>query len=406
MKKVLPVYPYHYHVERIIRAFGFEPYDVPVFVFDENADKLTVCTSVYDRMAEVTGKTLPWGIFTGVRPIRFIRENRGQIEDFRISPARLALADEIIDFQRAVLPAAKNAVLLYVGIPFCPGRCAYCSFVSESVKKSYRLIPEYVDLLIRELQSRGEAVRERGFIPEAIYIGGGTPTSLPLDQQERIYRQIRELSPNHRGREYTIEAGRPETLTHEVIDLLKRSGANRISINPQSMNDKTLELIGRGHSSGDVYSAYERARRQDFDSVNMDLIAGLPGEDESAFADSLSKVIELAPENITVHSLAKKRSAVFAGEIGGDFTETAYKILKSAGYSPYYLYRMSNSAGDNIGYMRNAEKIGIYNVAMMDESVNVLGAGCGAATRIITDSGKIQKHYNPKYPYEYIKSQY
>jgi oxygen-independent coproporphyrinogen-3 oxidase len=293
--------------------------------------------------------------------------------------------------------------LLYVGIPFCPSRCKYCSFVSESVEKSRKLIPEYTDLLVRELQlicqaRTGSEQRTPAF--DAVYIGGGTPTSLPVNRLERLLAHIpesRELA------EFTVEAGRPETLTPEVLRAFGKAGATRISINPQSMNDDTLRKIGRGHDSREVCNAYEKARNYEL-AINMDLIAGLPGEECSDFIESLNKVIELNPDDITVHSLARKRAARSESSehmnSGGDFTKPAYDILKAAGYYPYYLYRQSNCAGDNIGYTRR--KPSLYNICMADESGVVYGAGCGAATRTFSDCGKTQKHYNFKFPYEYI----
>jgi oxygen-independent coproporphyrinogen-3 oxidase len=358
-----------YRQQRIIRAFGYNG-----GITADNDFEL------YDRLVKLTGRTLPWGAFTGVRPIRYIRENREQIADFRISADKLALADEIIGVQAV---SGESPVHCYAGIPFCPSRCKYCSFVSESVGKSHKLIPQYCDLLVRELQM----YREREF--SAVYVGGGTPTAIPAKQLERLLACI-DVSANA---EYTVEAGRPETLTHEALRVIKGAGANRISINPQSMNEQTLHAIGRGHSVSEVYDAYERARGL-FDVVNMDLIM-LPH-----FIDSLNRVIELQPENITVHSFARKRAAGFTADCE-DYTATACAMLKKAGYSPYYLYRQSDSVGDSIGYTRELSKLCLYNVYMTDESSTVLGAGCGAATRVFR-GGKTVKHYNFKYPYEYI----
>jgi oxygen-independent coproporphyrinogen-3 oxidase len=352
---------------------------------------------MYDGLARLTGRELPWGLFTGVHPIRYIRENREQIGDFRISPEKLALADEIIAAQSAVLESVRDFPHLYTGIPFCPSRCKYCSFVSESVEKSYKLIPEYVDLLVRELQ---ELAPKLPFV--TAYLGGGTPTSLPADKLEGVLQVMSGMTANRR--EFTVEAGRPETLTEPILRVIAESGASRISVNPQSMNDRTLRAIGRGHTSADVYAAFERAAKFGF-AINADLISGLPDESCSDFADSLNKVIALNPDNITVHSLAKKRSAsIDAADCRpeADFTRLAGDILKSAGYSPYYLYRQSNSEGDNIGYTKSSDKICVYNVCNMDESSTVLAAGCGGATRIISGDGTVRKRYNPKYPYEYM----
>jgi len=356
-----------YHVARLARALSFAGVATPA--------------------------ELPWGAFTGVHPIRYIRQNRDKldiIDELQISADKLALADEVIAVQEEILRGLRErAKLLYIGIPFCPSRCKYCSFVSESVEKSHKLIPEYVDVLVGELAT----ITKADFT--AVYIGGGTPTSLPLSELERVLATlVMTKTP-----EFTLEAGRPETITDENLRLADKFGVSRISINPQSMNDKTLRIIGRGHDSAEIYKAYEKARKYDF-VVNMDLIGGLPDETRAEFVASLNKVIALAPENITVHSFAHKRAADFfkADEnTREDFTQVAYDILKAAGYFPYYLYRQSNCAGDNIGYSRKREYVCAYNIHMTDESAEVFGAGCGASSR-----HDDVKSYNPKFPHEYI----
>ncbi|MCL1788942.1 MAG: coproporphyrinogen dehydrogenase HemZ [Oscillospiraceae bacterium] len=408
-------HPYRYAAERIIREFGFNMKTLPQSIEKAVALSASVeskqksCVILYDALSEITGTKLPWGIFTGVRPIRFIRENRDNISGFRISDDKLALADEIIDFQSTVLPVKKKRFSLYVGIPFCPSRCRYCSFVSETVEKSRKLIPQYMELLTRELKLLAEYASNCGLFLETIYIGGGTPTSLPTENQIELYDSINRFFDiggtsvqNKPLAEYTVEAGRPETLTDDVLFAIKNSGATRISINPQSMDNSVLKTVGRGHTSADVISAYERAGKIGFPVINMDIIAGLPGEDETAFSDSLNKVISLEPDNITVHSLAYKRGAERLNSSITGLTETAYGLLKKHGFKPYYLYRLRESGGDNIGYTRKSDKMCLYNIYMMEESSTVLAAGCGGATRMITESGKMIKHYNCKYPYEYI----
>jgi oxygen-independent coproporphyrinogen-3 oxidase len=341
------------------------------------------------------GKPLPWGDFTGVHPIRFIRENKDRIHEYKISKDKLKLADEIIEVQSKLMQI-QTPTHLYVGIPFCPSRCKYCSFVSEAVEnvRFSKLIPQYMDLLIKELEMFLEN-KEYNF--SSIYIGGGTPTSIPVNQLERLLEAVgRFCNFDYFSdiKEYTIEAGRPETITDEVLKVIVRSKATRISINPQSMNDDVLREIGRGHTVKDIYSAYERVRSSSSLVINMDLIM-LPD-----FENSLNKVIELKPDNITVHSLARKRAASYKGE-STDYTKSAYDTLKEHGYFPYYLYRQSNSSGDNIGYTRHLDNANLYNIYMMDESSTVIGTGCGAASRVFKD-GKTNKHYNFKYPYEYI----
>jgi oxygen-independent coproporphyrinogen-3 oxidase len=253
-------------------------------------------------------------------------------------------------------------------------------------------------LLILELQQLSRQVRGENI--QAVYIGGGTPTAIPAEQLKRLLDCISD-SFGGNFTEYTVEAGRPETLTEQMLEIISRAGVNRISINPQSMNVHTLAKCERNHSIEQIYTAYNNAKKFNIQIINMDLIAGLPDEDCSQFLDSMNKVIALNPENITIHSLAVKRAADFGKNSGGDFTEIAYKTLKKAGFFPYYLYRQSDCAGDNIGYSREGGRISLYNIFMTDESSTVLGAGCGAASRIFKD-GKMHKYYNFKYPYEYI----
>lgn len=379
-----------YIAERLIRSFGYRG---DIFIGDDDG--------LYDRLCELTGRTLPWGAFTGVRPVKYVRETpKSEMEALKISAEKLALAREIISVQKSAVPP-ENSFHLYVGIPFCPSRCRYCSFVSQSVRKAGRLIPKYVDLLTEELKIYAEYAGKNSLSLDAVYIGGGTPTALPLHEQIRLYDAVKSLFDISRVREYTVEAGRPETIDAAVLEAIKSAGANRISINPQSMNEAALKTIGRGHTASDVLRAYEKARAADFSVINADLIAGLPGESEEAFINSLNRVIKLAPDNITVHAFAVKRGAERFGFPEKDFTKTAYDILKQNGYSPYYMYRLMNSAGDNIGYARGESKISVYNVRMTDESSTVLAAGCAGASRVFRD-GRIVRRYNFKYPYEYI----
>ena len=414
-------HPYRYAAERIVRGFGLIP-DSPDF--SENRElaeivaksaacstKLDSCVTLYDGLCEVTGRTLPWGIFTGVHPIRFIRENREVITHFRISPQKLTLADKIIAVQDSVLfPKSGNCresrkFHLYIGIPFCSSRCKYCSFVSETVGKSLKLIPQYFDFLLRELEIVGQIVKNRRLSLDTVYIGGGTPTAVPTCELSRLLSKLPDFFDMSEVREFTVEAGRPETLTPDMLSIIKESGANRISINPQSMNADTLDKCGRRHSPEDVYTAYKNATNFDFGIINMDLIAGLPNENRSDFEESVNKVADMSPTNITVHGLAGKRAAFLdksdLPEFENDFTDLALKLLEKRGYFPYYLYRQSNCVGDSIGYTKSQNGIGLYNVFMTDESVTVVGAGCGAASRTFVGD-KTLKHYNHKYPYEYI----
>ncbi|MDR0198046.1 MAG: coproporphyrinogen dehydrogenase HemZ [Oscillospiraceae bacterium] len=425
-------HPYRYVAERVVRSFGTD-FD---FVFSEirngefkvearrggriaalsgecgGDEKTRLCAALYDALHALTGISPAWGIFTGVRPVKYIRES-GRDDDYftdkmKIRADKLALAREIAEVQKGVVnDIPENSFHLYVGIPFCPSRCGYCSFVSEAVGKSEHLIPRYVSLLIRELELIGDYSRKTGRRPDTVYIGGGTPTALPLNEQARVYEAVANSFDLSAVREYTVEAGRPDTLDASVLREIKLAGVDRVSINPQSMNDRVLGAIGRGHTARDAVKAYETARAASFAGINMDLIAGLPTEGADGFIGGLKRVIALKPDNITVHGLAFKKGSRLSRNAKPPFAEgltgAAYAVLREYGYFPYYMYRLRESGtdGDNIGYSRSKDKIGMYNVFVMDENTSVLAAGCAGATRLAVN-GDMRKCYNFKYPHEYI----
>ncbi|MDD6033347.1 MAG: coproporphyrinogen dehydrogenase HemZ, partial [Oscillospiraceae bacterium] len=301
---------------------------------------------------------------------------------------------------------------LYLSIPYCPSRCSYCSFVSHAItgKKALELVPKYVRTLVRELSLTAEIAKEAGLRLRSVYIGGGTPTALTAAQLREVTNAVRSYFPLTPDVEYTIEAGRADTLDEEKLRVIKEAGAGRISINPQTFSDSVLQAIGRKHTAEDVVRCYELAREIGFDSINMDFIAGLPTDTYESFCRSIDRAVELAPENITVHTLAIKRSSdLFAsGYVTEDYrpaqrmVEYAYERLTAAGYLPYYLYRQKNIVGnlENVGYAKPGH-FGRYNVYIMEEVQTILAAGAGAVSKAVLPDDLVRV-YNYKYPNEYI----
>lgn len=383
---------------------------------------------LYDMLGEATGFRPVWGVLTGVRPVKLlsrIYENaktlpgfdeadwhRYILDDYRIDESRLRLALQTARRQQwAREQNTPESISLYVSIPYCPTRCAYCSFVSHSIEKAEHDIPRYLDMMCEELEQTAQITRELGLKVRTIYFGGGTPTTLSAGQLDRLLTLIEKLFDLSSLLEYTVEAGRPDTVTKQKLDTLFAHGVGRVSINPQTMSDDILRRIGRAHTAGQTLDAYELARKTGFKCINMDVIAGLPGDTVDGFSDTLSKVISLAPENITVHTLCIKRAARLSYELARGETELAGEMarrsqaaMRENGLSPYYLYRQSGalSSLENVGYARDGCD-GLYNIYMMEECHSVFGVGAGASTKLCSpDGSRIERVYNYKYPYEYM----
>ncbi len=372
------------------------------------------------------GFSLPWGYITGLRPVKRAKYylDRGYspkevfrlfVEDYDVSEEKAELSVETASIQQKMVADLKhNDCGLYVSIPFCPTRCDYCSFVSYSNAKLFALIPEYLEKLMTDIRNTGVMIKELGMNLRAIYIGGGTPSILEPNQIQRLLGCINESVSINENTEYTFEAGRPDTITTEKLKAVRENGVKRISINPQSTSDLVLEQIGRKHSADQFFKAAEAAFNVGFDTINADLIAGLPGDTKESFEKSLEDVIGLGFENITVHTLSIKNAANirFSGDgyydPQGDFARASVRYagnrLKKAGYSPYYLYRQKNTVGnaENTGYsLPNKENL--YNVIMMEEHSTVFACGAGSITKLVSPSrNDILRHAFPKYPYEYL----
>ena len=380
----------------------------------EQAVKKEVTRRLYLYLTEETGRTLAWGTLTGVRPTKIPMEQledgaseeeaaRFMMKTYCVSPEKASLAAEVAARENALLSRldCEKGFSLYVGIPFCPSVCSYCSFSSSPIGQWKDRVDAYLDALIREIRYIGS--RAEGRVPDTVYIGGGTPTTLEPEQLKRLLDTVTECFDLSGVLEFTVEAGRPDSITEEKLSVIREYPVSRISVNPQTMQQKTLDLVGRRHTVEQTVTAFKLARRLGFDNINMDLIAGLPGETVEDMEDTLRQVEALHPDSLTVHALAIKRAARFGqegrtadlhAEISG-MVEKAYESARRMGLLPYYLYRQKNIAGnfENVGYAE-LDKAGIYNILIMEEKQTILAAGAGASTKIllqnpiIKDGGK------------------
>ena len=381
------------------------------------------------RAALASGLPKPeWGSLSGVRPAKlmdaYLREGlspraaKGRfMREYFVSGSRAGLClDAALAAQEAARSLDERDVCLYVGIPFCPTRCAYCSFVSQSVEKSMKLMEPFLDALLLDIRATAAETRRAGLRPVALYMGGGTPTTLTLSaaQLDRLCAALEREFDLSALREYTVEAGRPDTITAEKLRVLRAHGVGRVSVNPQTMSDSVLEAIGRRHTAQDIVDALALVRECGGFEVNMDLIAGLPTDTAGGFSRTLDAVLSLAPENVTVHTLSLKRGSGLtlagrplpeAGEVRAMLDE-AMERLAGSGYAPYYLYRQKNMAGgfENVGWTKPGSE-NLYNICIMEELCSILAMGAGGSTKLVADGGKrIKRFIAPKYPQEYINA--
>lgn len=432
----------------VIRDFS-EPQ--PPYIYTEVSDKITISVNIgsfnksetaekkltdddnelvsaqllYKLLCDFTGLTQPWGILTGVRPVKLLRKlaeesNEEQAvkkfeKDFFVSNEKIALSRETEHNERKILELSRpESFSLYVGIPFCPSRCSYCSFVMASIERAEKLIEPYTKLLCEEIKRTAEIANKLGLRLETVYFGGGTPTTLSAEQLDTVLRTVNKSFDMSTCREFTVEAGRPDTIDSTKLFALKENKVDRISINPQTTNDEVLKTIGRKHTAQQFFDAFELARKCGFDNINTDLIAGLPTDTPESFKNSLDSIVRLNAECITVHTLCMKRASRLTTEgVTLDLQQArdaremlAYtqNILGQNEYIPYYMYRQSRMVGnlENVGWSKRGFE-SLYNVYVMDETHTILACGSGGVTKLKRNNPDyLERIFNFKYPYEYI----
>lgn len=432
----------------VIRDFS-EPQ--PPYIYTEVSDKITISVNIgsfnksetavkkltdddnelvsaqllYKLLCDFTGLTQPWGILTGVRPVKLLRRLAEESseeqavkkfeKDFFVSNEKIALSRETEHNERKILELSKpESFSLYVGIPFCPSRCSYCSFVMASIERAEKLIEPYTKLLCEEIKRTAEIASKLGLRLETVYFGGGTPTTLSAEQLDTVLGTVNKSFDMSTCREFTVEAGRPDTIDIAKLFALKENKVDRISINPQTVNDEVLKTIGRKHTAQQFFDAFELARKCGFDNINTDLIAGLPTDTPESFKNSLDSIVRLNAECITVHTLCMKRASRLTTEgVTLDLQQArdaremlAYtqNILGQNEYIPYYMYRQSRMVGnlENVGWSKRGFE-SLYNVYVMDETHTILACGSGGVTKLKRNNPDyLERIFNFKYPYEYI----
>ncbi|MBD5100048.1 MAG: coproporphyrinogen dehydrogenase HemZ [Clostridiales bacterium] len=363
--------------------------------------------ALYRFLSDITKVKLPYGSLTGIRPTKLYHEVMAKgmdadgyfLDKLDVSKSKTSLIKSIVENQVGYYDVAENEVDVFVNIPICVSRCVYCSFISAQLDKIKKFVTPYCDLLVKELNGTRQIIEDRGLSVRSVYIGGGTPTSLDDANFERVIK-----ASAFDCKEFTVEAGRPDTITREKLDIMSKYGVNRISVNPQTFNQKTLDAIGRSHTIEDIYSVYKMAREYDFD-INMDLIAMLPNESFEDFKYSVDCAIALDPDNITVHTLAIKKGSTLkvdgyesdSWEKANAMVDYAYESLVNSGYSPYYMYKQKYMSGnlENVGYCKKG-KVCIYNIDIMEEIASIIANGAGGISKRIFNQGRLERLANPK----------
>lgn len=404
---------------------SFNKSETAVKKLTDDDNELVSAQLLYKLLCDFTGLTQPWGILTGVRPVKLLRrlaEKSSEEQavkkfekDFFVSNEKIALSRETEHNERKILELSKpESFSLYVGIPFCPSRCSYCSFVMASIERAEKLIEPYTKLLCEEIKRTAEIANKLGLRLETVYFGGGTPTTLSAEQLDTVLRTVNKSFDMSTCREFTVEAGRPDTIDIAKLFALKENKVDRISINPQTVNDEVLKTIGRKHTAQQFFDAFELARKCGFDNINTDLIAGLPTDTPESFKNSLDSIVRLNAECITVHTLCMKRASRLTTEgVTLDLQQArdaremlAYtqNILGQNEYIPYYMYRQSRMVGnlENVGWSKKGFE-SLYNVYVMDETHTILACGSGGVTKLKRNNPDyLERIFNFKYPYEYI----
>lgn len=423
-----PPYIYTEASDKIIISVNigsFNKSETAVKKLTDDDNELVSAQLLYKLLCDFTGLTQPWGILTGVRPVKLLRRLAEESseeqavkkfeKDFFVSNEKIALSRETEHNERKILELSKpESFSLYVGIPFCPSRCSYCSFVMASIERAEKLIEPYTKLLCEEIKRTAEIANKLDLRLETVYFGGGTPTTLSAEQLDTVLRTVNKSFDMSTCREFTVEAGRPDTIDIAKLFALKENKVDRISINPQTVNDEVLKTIGRKHTAQQFFDAFELARKCGFDNINTDLIAGLPTDTPESFKNSLDLIVRLNAECITVHTLCMKRASRLTTEgVTLDLQQArdaremlAYtqNILGQNEYIPYYMYRQSRMVGnlENVGWSKKGFE-SLYNVYVMDETHTILACGSGGVTKLKRNNPDyLERIFNFKYPYEYI----
>lgn len=409
----------------LVNIGSFNKSETAVKKLVDNDNELVSAQLLYKLLCDFTGLTQPWGILTGVRPVKLLRRLAEESseeqavkkfeKDFFVSNEKIALSRETEHNERKILELSKpESFSLYVGIPFCPSRCSYCSFVMASIERAEKLIEPYTKLLCEEIKRTAEIANKLGLRLETVYFGGGTPTTLSAEQLDTVLGTVNNSFDMSTCREFTVEAGRPDTIDIAKLFALKENKVDRISINPQTVNNEVLKTIGRKHTAQQFFDAFELARKCGFDNINTDLIAGLPTDTTESFKNSLDSIVRLNAECITVHTLCMKRASRLTTEgVTLDLQQArdaremlAYtqNVLGQNEYIPYYMYRQSRMVGnlENVGWSKRGFE-SLYNVYVMDETHTILACGSGGVTKLKRNNPDyLERIFNFKYPYEYI----
>lgn len=414
-----------YKITISVNIDSFNKSETAVKKLTDDDNELVSAQLLYKLLCDFTGLTQPWGILTGVRPVKLLRRLAEESseeqavkkfeKDFFVSNEKIALSRETEHNEQKILELSKpESFSLYVGIPFCPSRCSYCSFVMASIERAEKLIEPYTKLLCEEIKRTAEIANKLGLRLETVYFGGGTPTTLSAEQLNTVLGTVNNSFDMSTCREFTVEAGRPDTIDIAKLFALKENKVDRISINPQTVNDEVLKTIGRKHTAQQFFDAFELARKCGFDNINTDLIAGLPTDTPESFKNSLDSIVRLNAECITVHTLCMKRASRLTTEgVTLDLQQArdaremlAYtqNILGQNEYIPYYMYRQSRMVGnlENVGWSKRGFE-SLYNVYVMDETHTILACGSGGVTKLKRNNPDyLERIFNFKYPYEYI----
>lgn len=379
-------------------------------------------------LKEKTNSVLPWGTLVGIRPSKKaldLLENGYKEEDViahfqerhETSREKAQLCIDVAKYEKSIVNKNQNNISIYVGMPFCPTRCVYCSFTANPIGKSKSLVKDYIFALSKEIEAISEYVKRKNLTIETVYFGGGTPTSVNNEEFEEVMNKIYNAFVKERNiKEFTVECGRVDSITREKLESMKRYSVDRISINPQTLNDKTLKLIGRNHNTDEVYRCFKIARELGFDNINMDLIVGLPGENLDDIKRSCEGILKMNPDNLTIHGLSVKRGSKLyenmvnnithkvpeQGELNAMYEETK-KLSENLGMKPYYMYRQKNMVGnmENVGYCRD-EKICIYNIQMIEEKQTIIALGADGVSKVVfLEENRLERFANVKDVKEY-----